>query len=117
MLGSNVNLIVAGLVASTTSLGASGPCVPRMLAINRARVGVAVLLSRDLVTWLATELSSSNYRLRSSLDTTTAELRASRPTVPSRNNAIDGAFLGAASTVFKVLSSAVCATMLASSYD
>jgi hypothetical protein len=88
-----------------------------MLAINSARVGVAVLLSRDLVTWLATELSSSNYRLRSSLDTTTAELRASRPNIPSRNNAIDGAFLGAASTVFKVLSSAVCATMLASSYD
>jgi hypothetical protein len=117
VLGSDVDLVVARLGASATSLGASGPGVPGMLAVDGARVGVAVLLSRDLVAWLAAELSSSDYRLGLSVDTTATKLRASRPTTPSRDDAVDGAFLGTAGTVFKVFSGAAGTTVLGSSYD
>lgn len=117
MAGSKVDSVVARLGAGATSLGASGPGVPGMHAVDGARVGITVLLSRDLVAWLAAELSSSDYRLGSSVDTTAAELRASRPTSPSRDDAVDGAFLGTAGTVFKVFGGAVGTTVLGSSYD
>jgi hypothetical protein len=44
VLGSSINLIVARLLTGATRLGASGPGVPIVLAVDGARVHVAVLL-------------------------------------------------------------------------
>ena len=44
VLGSDVDGVGAGLDADTTGLGAGSPGVPGVLAVDRARVGVAVLL-------------------------------------------------------------------------
>jgi hypothetical protein len=46
VLGSEINLVVARLLTSATGLGAGSPGVPGVLAIDGARVGVAVLLGR-----------------------------------------------------------------------
>lgn len=103
MLGSYVNLVRTGLRASTASLGASSPCVPGVFAINRARVGVAVLLSIDSIAYLTTVGSSSDDRTGTAFNAAATKLRARRPGGPARHNAIDGAFLFATRLVTEIV--------------
>jgi hypothetical protein len=85
----NINVVGTRLHTATTSLGARGPRGPRVFAVDRARVGVAVLLSRCGHAHSTTELAGSDYRLGAGLDTTTAKFRASGPGSPARQFAID----------------------------
>jgi len=91
VLGRNVNSVSARLAARATGLGASRPGVPGVLAIDGARVGVAVLLSRHRAASSATELASSDDGLGPGLDTATTDLRASGPSSPAGDSAVDGA--------------------------
>jgi hypothetical protein len=63
VLGSDGNIIIAGLFAEAAGLGASSPGVPGMLAVNGAGVGVAVLHGRSLTTTDTAVLGSSDDRL------------------------------------------------------
>jgi len=60
VLGRNVNSVSARLGTNTTGLGASRPGVPRVLAVDGARVGVAVLCSRHRAAGKTTVLASSD---------------------------------------------------------
>jgi len=90
MLGSNVNLVGTRLGAGATSLGAGGPSVPGVFAVNGARVRVAVLNSGTAGATNTTMLGSSDYRLRSLLEAAAAQLVASAPGRPSSKLAING---------------------------
>lgn len=116
MLGSNVNLVRTGLRASTASLGASSPSVPGVFAINRARVGVAVLLSIDRIACLATVGSCSDDRTGTAFSATATKFRARGPGSPAGNYAIDWAFLFATRLVTKIMD-ACLATKLGHGYN
>jgi hypothetical protein len=60
VLGGDVNLVVTGLFAVAAGLGAGGPGVPGVHAVDAARVSVAVLFDVDWVTWLAAVLGNSD---------------------------------------------------------
>jgi hypothetical protein len=90
MLGRNVNLVGTRLGAGTTSLGAGGPSVPGVFAVDGTRVGITVLNSRTAGATNTTMLSSSDYRLRSLLEAASADLVTSCPGRPSRKLAING---------------------------
>lgn len=96
MLGSDVNVVGARLLARSASLGASGPRIPRVLAINGARVGIAILLSRGDGARHTTMSGSSNNRLGARVNATTTKLRTDRPSGPGRELAINGASKGVA---------------------
>jgi len=74
VLGSNVNAVSARLLARAASLRASGPSVPGMLAVNGARVGVAVLLSRGDAANHTAMSGCGNNRLGTTVDAATAKL-------------------------------------------
>jgi hypothetical protein len=94
MFGSHYHLVGAALGTRTTGLRASGPGVPIMLAVHRTRVGVAILFTRYSVARLTTVGLASDDGTRTVLDTTTAELGASTPSIETRKNAVNGASLG-----------------------
>ena len=79
VLGSNIDIVVARLFASTTGLAACGPRVPRVYAIDGARVSVAVLLSRDRQADSTTVGSSDDDGASTAVDTTTAVVSANTP--------------------------------------
>jgi len=91
VFGSDINLVVARLGAGATSLGAGGPGVPRMRAVNGARVSVAVLLSRNCIASLASVGDVGDDGLGTSLDTATAEFSAGTPVGPVGEDAINWA--------------------------
>jgi hypothetical protein len=99
MFGGDVNSVVTRLHATATGLGASGPGVPGVRAIDGARVGVAVLLRGDRAADSTTVLASSDDGLGAGLNTTTTDLRASGPSSPARDSAVNGAVLVVASAV------------------
>jgi len=96
VLGSDVNLVVTGLLASAASLGAGGPGVPGVGAVDAARVSVAVLLGRYGIANLAAVLDVGDDGLDTSLHTATAEFGAGSEGSPAGDDAIDGAGLGVA---------------------
>ena len=100
MLGSDINLVVARLLTSTTSLGAGSPGVPGVLAVDGARVSVAVLLGDKCPGRCTTEGSCVDNRSGAALDTATAKLGARTPGTPAGYLAVDGARKGVASLVF-----------------
>jgi hypothetical protein len=91
VLGSNVNVVVTRLPACAARLGASGPGIPSVSAIDRARVSVAVLLGRSGSTMLPTVANVRDNRLGTALDTTTANFGAGCPSRPTRKLAVNGA--------------------------
>jgi hypothetical protein len=97
MLGRNVNSVSARLDTLATGLGASGPGVPGVFAIDGARVGVAILLTCTTAAGNTTKLGVSDDRFLARLYTAAAKLRASRPGGPGRNLAINRTSEGVAS--------------------
>jgi hypothetical protein len=96
---SNIDVVVARLLARLAGLGASSPSVPGMLTINRARVGVAVLFCRKNRGSGTTVGSSGDNRSGALVNTTAAELGASAPSRPARHLGINGAGKGVAGLV------------------
>jgi hypothetical protein len=89
MLSSNDDVVDTRLNASATGLRASRPGLPSLLTVNGARVGVAILLSRQRVTGFPTMSYISDDGTSASLYTTSAKFIASSPASESRDNTID----------------------------
>jgi hypothetical protein len=102
MSGIDIDYVVARLLAGTTSLGASAPGVPGVYAINGARVGVAVLLSRNGITRLATVGNIGDDRLRASLNSAATDFGAGSPGSPAGKNTVDGTGLCVADAILRV---------------
>jgi len=100
VLSSDINLVVARLLTSATGLGAGSPGVPGVLAVDGARVSVAVLLGGKCRGGCTTEGSCVDNRSGAALNTATAKLGASTPGTPAGDLGIDGARKGIASLVF-----------------
>jgi hypothetical protein len=96
MLGGDVNSVVTSLHATSASLGASGPGVPGVLAIDGARVGVAILLNAESVTRFTTMSDVSDDGTSAGFDAAAAKLRASRPSRKTRQDAINRTLVGSA---------------------
>ena len=84
-------VVVASLFAHATGFVASGPAVPNVLAIGRARVGVAILIRFGCTTDFAAVERGSDYRFRATLNTTSTALSAGREGGPFREHAVDRA--------------------------
>jgi hypothetical protein len=67
-----------------------------VLAIDGARVGVAILLNAESVTRFTAMSDISDDGTSAGLDAAAAKLRARRPSGKPRQDAIDGAFVGSA---------------------
>jgi hypothetical protein len=65
-----------------------------MLTIHRTWVGVAILFNGYSVARLTTVGLASDDGTRTILDSTTAELGTSAPSIKTRKNAVNGASLG-----------------------
>jgi hypothetical protein len=74
VLGSNDNVVVPRLLTGPARLRASGPGVPGVVAVDRARMSVAVLLSRRSTTSYPAVTNVHDNGLGAGLDTTTAKL-------------------------------------------
>jgi hypothetical protein len=89
VLGSSVNLESTGLLTSAARLGASSPGVPGVLAVDGARVSVAVLLHRPCVTDLATMSRPGKKLSPAFLDAASTLLRALKPAAPRAQDAVN----------------------------
>lgn len=91
MFGRDVNLVVARLFATSARSSASGPGVPGMRAVDRARVGVAVLRGRHLSAAVNTTMTGNgNNRAGAGGDATAAQFRTGGPLTPAGKLAVDG---------------------------
>jgi hypothetical protein len=103
VLGTDVNVGVAGLKAETAGLGAGSPGVPPVFTVDGARVGVAVLRGRLGVASFAAVTDVGDDGADTRVDAAAAKFGASGEAGPAGEDAIDGAGLGAAGLVVDVV--------------
>jgi len=72
--GKIIDLVTTSLLASAASLGAGGPVVPFVHAVDGARVGVAVLFGLEGLAWNTTTRGGGGNGACALLDATTALL-------------------------------------------
>jgi hypothetical protein len=93
VLGIDRNDVIAGLLAEATGLGAGSPGVPGVLAVDGARVGVAILLGRLGFAHLAAVSDVGDYRTDTSLDAAAAKFGAGSELGPAGEYTVDRAGL------------------------